>query len=139
MSFPPLDQLIPHRPPMRLVDEIVGELDGVFVCRGRIPAELAVDGAASPVLGLEMAAQAAAVAGALDRGSDEDGAPRIAYLVSIRGARFETAGLPAGQTLTVRVHPLGGVHPLAVYEISVSGESAPEGFLSATIGTFVVS
>ena len=139
MSFPSLDQLIPHRPPMRLINEIIGEVDGAFVCRGRIPAELVVDGAASPLLGLEMGAQAAAVLGALDRSTGEDEAPRIGYLVSIRDAHFEAAELPAEQALTVRVRSLGGFHPLATYEISVSGSSASERYLSATIGTYLVS
>lgn len=124
---------------MRLVEEIVGEVDGVFVCRGRIPAALALDGAASPLLGLEMAAQAAAVLGALDRGTAREEAPRIGYLVSVRGARFETAELPAERSLTVRVRPLGGVHPLATYGVEVSGESPTELLLSATIGTYLVS
>lgn len=132
-----LDQLIPHRPPMRLIDEIVGEVDGFLVCRGRIPAALALDGAASPLLGLEMGAQAAAVLGALDRGAGNDEPPTIGYLVSVRGARFETAELPAERSLTVRVRFVGGVHPLSTYEIRVSERGAAEPCLAATIGTYL--
>ena len=139
MSVPPLDQLIPHRPPMRLVDEVVGEVDGVLTCRGRIPAALAVGGLASPLLGVEMGAQAAAVLGALERRPEEDGAPEIAYLVSIRNASFEAAGLPAERTLMVRVRSLGGVRPLTTYEIRVSEEDGSEPLLAATIGAYLVS
>lgn len=139
MSYPPLDQLIPHRAPMRLIEEIVGERDERFVCRGRIPEELATDGAASPILGVEMGAQAAAVLAALERVGD-DASPRLGYLVSIRAARFESPEIPAGRSLTVRVRSLGGFHPLANYEIEVSdGASDPFSYLTATIGTFVVS
>ncbi len=141
MSFPPLDDLIPHRPPMRLIEEIVGEVDGVFVCRGSIPAELAIDGLASPMLGIEMGAQAAAVMAALDQQATEGDrkAPAIGYLVSIRAARFETPTLPAGSPLTVSVRPLGGMRPLASYEISVTADGSPESYVSATIGTYLTA
>lgn len=122
---------------MRLIDEIIGEVDDAFVCRGRIPRALAVEGAASPLLGLELGAQAAAVLGALDRSPSGDGAPSIGYLVSVRDARFESASLPAESALTVRVRSLGGVSPLANYRIEVSDSSGD--YLSATIGTWIVS
>ena len=138
MSFPPLDDLIPHRPPMRLIEEIVGEVDGVFVCRGAIPTELAFDGFASPMLGIEMGAQAAAVMAALDQQprGDDGQEPAIGYLVSIRAATFETQNLPAEQPMTVSVRSLGGVRPLASYEISITPSGSDESCLSATIGTY---
>lgn len=141
MSFPPLDDLIPHRPPMRLIEEIVGEVDGVFVCRGAIPAELAIDGLASPMLGIEMGAQAAAVMAALDQQATEGSreAPAIGYLISIRAAHFETPILPAGQLLTVSVRSLGGIRPLASYEISVTADGSLESYVSATIGTYLTA
>ncbi len=129
MTHPPIDQLLPHGPPIRFVEEIVGEVDGAFVCRARIPAELGVEGLASPLLGIEMGAQTAAVLAALDRGSDDIG-PRMGYLVSVRNARFETGVLPVDRALTVRARRAGGVHPLATFEVEI------DGYLSATIGTY---
>lgn len=138
MSAPHPESLIPHRAPMRLIEEIVGETEEGFVCRGRIPADLAVDGGASPTLGVEMGAQAAAVHAALERRAEGAEAARVGYLVSIRDARFHGSSLPAERPLTARVRPRGGVHPLATYEIDIlDGDGEP--LVTATIGTFVVS
>lgn len=138
MSVPPLDRLIPHRPPMRLIEEVLGESAEGFVCRGRIPAELSTDGAASPLLGLEMGAQAAAVLAALGREGVAGGEPGLGYLVSIREARFECPELPAERLLTVRVRATGGVLPLTTYEIRIAMDETSAPLLSATIGTFVL-
>lgn len=138
MSFPPLDQLIPHRPPMRFVDEIVGDVDGDFVCHGRIPAAFAVDGRASPLLALELGAQAAAVLAALDRSPGGGAEARRGYLVSIRPAAFELASIPAGERLTVRVRPAGKVHPLAKYAVRVTADGDRKPCLEATIGTYAL-
>lgn len=145
MSYPDLDLLIPHRPPMRFVDEIVGEENGAIVCRGRIPIEFSAGGSASPLLGLELGAQAAAVMGALQRWPATEGtpAPPIGYLVSVRVAEISAPSIPAGQPLTVRVRTAGSVYPLARYEISIyadekaAKEQAP--LISATIGTYLIT
>jgi predicted hotdog family 3-hydroxylacyl-ACP dehydratase len=123
---------------MRFIDEIVGHVDGHFVCHGRIPAAFAVHGEASPLLGLELGAQAAAVLAALDLSSEGDAVPRLGYLVSIRPAAFRVASIPAGERLTVRVRPAGKVHPLAKYAISVAAGGDGEPCLEATIGTYAL-
>ncbi len=135
--WPDVATLIPHRPPMLLVESIVEVIAGGIVCRGRVPADgpFAAGGNASSVLGIELAAQAAAVSAALDR-SDGSG-ERIGYLTSIRGARFEVRSLPAGRPLLATVRPRGGVAPLSMYEIEVRLEEDGSELVSATISTYL--
>jgi len=146
VNYPDLDRLIPHRPPMRLVEQILEERDDEMLCLGRIPVELCGGPAASPLLGLELAAQAAAVMGALRRAGPEGSTaePAIGYLVSVRGLEIAVPALPAGYPLTVRVRGAGSVYPLSRYEVSVYDNAALDlasledaaPALRATIGTY---
>ncbi len=124
---------------MLLVERIVEVFDGGMVCRGRVPAAgpLAARGAASPCLGLELAAQTAAVLEALRR-SDRGGEPRIGYLASIRDARFRVPEVPAGRPLRATVRSRGGVPPLAMYEVVVALEDDGSELVFATLSTFLV-
>lgn len=140
MSGSDLDRLIPHRPPLRLVEEIVGECGGEFICRGRIPLELAADGWTSPLLAVELGAQAAAVLGALERARAEGDAeaPPIGYLVTIRDAQIAAPAIRAGEPLTARVRQAGSVHPLTKYAVSVWGADSASPLVTATIGTYLL-
>ena len=137
MSHPPLDTLIPHRPPARLITGIVGTVDGAFVCRCAIPPEFASNGSSSAIMGIEMGAQAAAVMAALERPPEWAAAPPVGYLVSIRDARFALPELPVGRDLEVRVRAAGGAGPLTTYEIEVIDSWTEESIVSAMISTFV--
>jgi predicted hotdog family 3-hydroxylacyl-ACP dehydratase len=105
-------------------------------CVGRIPVDSAFagGGAAECFVGIELAAQAAAGLEALRRRRHFPAAvPEIGYIVGIREARFELAGIPVGQELRAHVRILGGAPPLATYEVHVScGEIR---YLSAQIST----
>jgi predicted hotdog family 3-hydroxylacyl-ACP dehydratase len=139
MRTPPLPDvaaLLPHAPPARLIHAIAERQGEGLACLGTIPPDspFAEDGRAPAYLGLEMAAQAAAVLEALDR-TDAAPAPQIGYLVGVRDARFHTLHLPVGRPLRVEVRPTGSAPPLAVYEIKVEldGEEVVTGTLSTYI------
>lgn len=137
-DIPSLDDLLPHRPPMRFLHSIVSENVESLSCMATIPAACAlVDGGSVPaVVGLEAAAQAAAVWEALQR-SREGGvaAPRVGYLVALREVAFFTDRIPADQELFVVVKLDVTMPPLSHYEVALYlGEKL---LVSGMIATFL--
>jgi predicted hotdog family 3-hydroxylacyl-ACP dehydratase len=128
-----LPVLLPHAPPARLVRSVLTASAEEIACAAEIPPEhpLVGTGRAPAWLGVEAAAQAAAVLEALAR-REEDRGPRIGYLVGIREARFATHGLPAGRTFRVAARLTGSAPPLSIYEIDAGG-------VTATLSTFMAA
>lgn len=125
---------------MLLVERIVETTDDGMVCLGRIPADgplAAGRDVASSFLGLELAAQTAAVHEALRRDPKAGEQPRIGYLASIRAARFEVPRLPVGQALRATIRAAGSVPPLAMYQVMVHLESDDTHLLTATLSTYL--
>jgi len=94
---PALEDLLPHRPPMLLLDGVDG--DGAFlrVAPGAWYAD--AEGAMPGWFGLEVMAQATA---ACPGAEPEDGTPRSGYLVGTRSYR-SVPSFPAGALLRVKV------------------------------------
>lgn len=145
-SSPAIEELIPHRTPMRLVQEVVERGDGSIRCSGQVPEDnpAAVDGQAPAILALELAAQSAAVLEALQRrdaaaaaGGAPQG-PRIGYLVSLRNACLHQPTLPAGETLHAVVHHAGGAASLARYEVTVTSPDGGTTYAEVVLGTYAL-
>ncbi|HYV86166.1 MAG TPA: hypothetical protein VFB49_09660 [Patescibacteria group bacterium] len=120
---PDLDDLLPHRPPMRFVEAIEAETDGGVVCTVRVPTRCAlVEVDSAPALvALEMAAQSAAVFEALNRFRREGSAgARVGYLVGARNVRFARDRVPAGVTIISAVRLAAIAPPLSTYDFEVS-------------------
>lgn len=134
--YPPVEDLVPHAPPARLVRsvrEVSPEgLTGVAMIPGESP--FVVDGQAPAFLGLEAAAQGAAVLEALER---RGGGPRIGYLVAIRGARLAVPALPADRPLRIVLRLTGSAPPLSIYEVAVLGGGQTE-LLRGSISTYLL-
>jgi 3-hydroxyacyl-[acyl-carrier-protein] dehydratase len=135
-AFPAVGEfpiLLPHAPPARLVHRVLAASALGIVCAAEVPPShpLAVAGRVPALLGIEAAAQAAAVLEALARREGEDPAPRIGYLVGVREARFAAPSLPTGQPLRVSATLQGSAPPLSIYEIKV------EGAVTGTVSTFL--
>ncbi|MEM8934080.1 MAG: 3-hydroxylacyl-ACP dehydratase [Acidobacteriota bacterium] len=128
--------MIPHRPPMLLIERVVEHGDEGIVCEGRVPtpSPLADGDTTTPALGIELAAQAAAVLGALDAGDEPPDSPAIGYLASVRSARFHVASLPAGVPLRAIVRRTGGLAGLTLYEAEVT-TSDGDALVSTSFGT----
>lgn len=138
--YPPVGALVPHAPPARLVhsvQEVSAEgLTGVAMIPGASP--FVVDGQAPAFLGLEAAAQGAAVLEALER---REGGPRIGYLVAIRGARLAVGTLPADRPFRIVLRLTGSAPPLSIYEVAVIGGSGGSGeteLLRGSISTYLL-
>lgn len=133
-----LDNLLPHRPPMRMIEAIEGETDGGVECTARVPGGSAFDsgGTAPALVALEMAAQTAAVFEALRRCRDTGQAsPRVGYLVGARDVEFGRSRVPVGEALRAAVRLSGLALPLSTYafEVARQGEVVASGTLSTWI------
>lgn len=135
-DFPPVEALLPHGPPARLVTGVAAVADGEVVCHAEIPPlhPLAAGGRAPAFLALEAAAQAAAVLEAIGRGPSAG--PRTGYLVGIREARLTTSFLPVGQPFRVSARLEGSAFPLSVYTVR-AGEPGRE-TAAGTLSTFLL-
>jgi predicted hotdog family 3-hydroxylacyl-ACP dehydratase len=124
--------LLPHAPPARLVHGVLEVSAAGIVCAAEVPPShpLAAAGRAPALLGIEAAAQAAAVLEALAR-REEDPGPRIGYLVGVREARFAVPSLPTGRPFRVSASLQGSAPPLSIYEIAVDGA------VTGTVSTFL--
>ena len=124
--------LLPHAPPARLVHGVLEVSAAGIVCAAEVPPShpLAAAGRVPALLGIEAAAQAAAVLEALAR-REEDPGPRIGYLVGVREARFAVPSLPTGRPFRVSARLQGSAPPLSIYEIAVDEA------VTGTVSTFL--
>jgi predicted hotdog family 3-hydroxylacyl-ACP dehydratase len=130
--------LLPHAPPARLVHGVLEVSAAGIVCAAEVPPShpLAAAGRVPALLGIETAAQAAAVLESLAR-REEDPGPRIGYLVGVREARFAVPSLATGRPFRVSARLQGSAPPLSIYEIAV-GEPGRE-TVTGTVSTFLAT
>ena len=137
-DLPPVEALLPHQPPARLVRSVLEVspegLTGVAEIPGASP--FAADGRVPAFVGLEAAAQGAAVLEALER--REAPGPRIGYLVGLRGVRLAVAALPVERPFRFTVRLTGRAAPLSIYEVTVEGAGGAE-LLRGAISTFILA
>jgi 3-hydroxyacyl-[acyl-carrier-protein] dehydratase len=131
-----LDDLLPHRPPMRFVEEVEAELTDGMVCAVRVPAgsPFAAGGSVPALVALEMAAQTAATFESHGRlRADRRRGARVGYLVGAREVRFARARVPDCERFSASVRLSWAAPPLSTYAFDVSrrGEVVAAGLLSA--------
>jgi predicted hotdog family 3-hydroxylacyl-ACP dehydratase len=139
-KFPALDELMPHRPPMRFLATISHASDRGLQGTARIPGECAManKGLASPLAAVEAGAQAAAAWEALHRWrAGEKASPRLGYLVALRHVDFFAASVPADRDLSVAIELESATPPLTHYRIDVRLDGAP--LVRGTIATYLTS
>ena len=120
---PLMEALVPHRPPMRLVERFVDEAEDGATCVARIAEGCGfAQGKAAPAIALlEAAAQTAAAWEALRRSRlASAGAPRIGYLVSARDVVLDRATVPVDTPLQATVRLDAQAPPLTHYAVSVT-------------------
>lgn len=133
----PVASLIPHEPPARLLRDVLDTSDGTLTGLAEIPADspFVADGRAPAFLGLEAAAQGAAVLEALSR--PEAPGPRIGYLVGLRDARFQIPRLSADRPFRVALRLTGSAPPLSIYDAIVEAGPGIE-LARGTLSTYVL-
>ncbi len=137
-SFPDVADLIPHQPPMRLLDAIVecGEshLKATATIEPGCPFWTA-DGVHS-CIGLEYLGQACAAYFALCAPESADTEPRPGMLIASRNYRSERAYFPAHSTLAIDISPSSKITPTGLVKFTgtlsdlVTAESFANGDLS---------
>jgi predicted hotdog family 3-hydroxylacyl-ACP dehydratase len=132
---------LPHAPPARLVRRVIEAAAGEIVCGAEVPAShpLAAEGRFPAFLGIEAAAQAAAVLQAIEAigRREEAPQPRVGYLVGVREARFAAATLPCGRPFRVTARLQGSAPPLSIYAITAGGAGDAGGAVTGTLSTFL--
>lgn len=139
-AVPSLDELLPHRPPMRFVTSVLGETANGIDCSACIPAAcgLVHAGDASVLAGVEAAAQAAATWEAVRRWRETNSAaPRVGYLVALRDVVFFAEQIPPDRDFVARVRLDAAAPPLTHYRFEVALEGAP--LASGMIATFLAA
>lgn len=104
MTFPALTELLPHRPPMLLLDRVVAFDEESAACEVEIreSSTFFEPGGVPAWVALEYCAQTiAAYAGLKTRASG--GEPKIGLLVAARELKLHTTLFAAGDTLLIRV------------------------------------
>jgi 3-hydroxyacyl-[acyl-carrier-protein] dehydratase len=135
-SASPVASLVPHAPPARLIRDILAASATELTGLAEIPAgsPFVAGGRAPSFLGLEAAAQGAAILEALSR-RDAPGA-RIGYLVGLRNVRCRVPWLPVESPFLVTLRLSGSASSLSIYEVT-GGQQG--GLFQGTISTFVPS
>ena len=126
-AYPSIDDLVPHRRSMRLLDEVV-EFDGdskTIVCGSLVRSSpMARGDCVRAVVALEYMAQAAAACtGMLDRGSDAPGAAR-GFLVGVPSMTLETESFAMGEALRVSATRLSAAGDTASFQCTVARRGA---------------
>lgn len=120
MSFPAIEQLLPHRPPMLWIDSVVAQAGDDVHCRLTVRDShvFVVDGKVDPVVSVEWMAQTVgALVGLFDRARAEE--PRPGYLIAVPEAQFMVDSFRVGDVLELRAHKAWGDETLASFEAQV--------------------
>lgn len=100
-----IDSLIPHRRPLRLIDEVLSAADNCAETAAVVTADWPTvsSGAAHVLVLIELVAQTAAVIGGLQAAAEPSGGrPHKGFLVGIRQADFTVDRLPVGTRIVTR-------------------------------------
>ena len=139
-ELPPVTEVLPHRPPVLLLDRVLSHDTEETVARVTIAADQwlrRADGSAPPWLALEYMAQCVAAHEGLLARDEGRPLPR-GYLMGAHGLRLHAAGFAAGEQLEVRASRFRGRPGLGVlsHVCSISsqeGELLAEGRLSVAL------
>ena len=137
--YPPIVELVPHRPPMLLLDRVLS-YDGErvvcetvlgagspFVEQGRVPA----------VVGIEYMAQAIAAGAGLSARDKGDGTTRMGFLLGCRDLTIAVDNFQVGDRLTVEARRTWGEKELGSFACKVcrGDEVLVEGALTVYQGS----
>jgi len=119
-----LEQLLPHRSPMRWIDELVGFTDSTAQATVCFAADhfAVTDGAVLETALAECVAQTVAAAeGARARAGGKSGQPAGGMLAAVSGFRVVSRP-PCGQTLHIEVRELKRFGPMLLVSGTVTGD-----------------
>jgi predicted hotdog family 3-hydroxylacyl-ACP dehydratase len=119
-GYPPIGELLPHRPPMLWIDEVVAQAGDDVHCRLTVRDEhvFVHGGEVDPVVSVEWMAQTVgALVGMFDRKQSQS--PRPGYLIAIPEAQFFVPTFAVGDVLEVHARRSWGDATLASFEAHI--------------------
>ena len=135
--MPDIEDLIPHRPPMRLLDELLEHDAQATVCRLRItPTSSFLHGGRVPaLLAVEYTAECIAAHSTLASSAGVPHQPRIGYLIGIRRFELHRSFFALGDELLVTATHVWGTDEGAVFrgEVRAGGAVAADGDLTVAL------
>lgn len=134
MKGPDLQALMPHRPPMLLLDELVSFDDESALCAVTVrPDSIFAEGGRVPAwLALEYCAQCVAVfAGLRARATGEP--PRLGLLVAARDLTLETDWFDSGDVLQVGARLIYGESRIGRFDCEVRRAGIPVATASLSV------
>jgi len=120
-QYPPIVELVPHRPPMLLLDRVLSydgervvcetvlEAGSPFVDQGRVPA----------VVGIEYMAQAIAAGAGLSARDKGEAAARMGFLLGCRDLAITVDSFRVGDRLTVEARRTWGEKEIGSFACKV--------------------
>jgi len=122
-AFRPIEDYLPHRPPMLLIDELVEVSDIRAVVRATIKPDcvFARDGIVHPAAMIEFMAQCCAIVSAA-RPSGKG--PRLGFIISCREVDLLVDSFAVGDKLELTADKIHGQEPLAVFGCTVVRDGA---------------
>lgn len=133
MTYPRIEELVPHRSPMCLLDEVVDKTESSITCKLilRPDSTFVRQGRVRAAVTIEYMAQCVAAYAGYEQ-YDKGEKPRVGYLVSVREAVFEEDFLYVGDELLVRAESSWETDRSAVFECEV--HKAGRAIVRATLG-----
>lgn len=120
MKYPALSEILPHRPPMLWLDEVISHDEHRARCRLTVRTDhpFVRNGELDALVGIEWMAQAvAALVGLRDLAVGEH--PRTGYLIAIPEATFDIQTFVVGDVLEVEARRVWGDDQLASFTCEV--------------------
>jgi predicted hotdog family 3-hydroxylacyl-ACP dehydratase len=121
VSYMPIEQLLPHEPPMLWLDRVLFREGDQIRCSLEIRPEhvFVDDGVVEPVVSIEWMAQTVgALVGIFDRGNDLDIRP--GYLIAVPEATFDVEAFSVGDQLVIEAKRVWGDDEIASFECAVA-------------------
>ena len=138
MRFPPLIELVPHRPPMLLIDEVADYHDRKIVCSTTVRADMPFvhEGSVSSVLAIELFAQTAAALIGLRMRERPGPQQTSGALLGTRELELIAPSLEVGDALTIECEELFTMDAAAQVQCALSrrGEIVARGTINVYAG-----
>ncbi len=118
--YPPLEQLLPHRTPMILLDRVEQDAEGCITCGVvlRHDSSFVENGSVPAVVATEYMAQCVATYAGL-KAVRRGGEVRVGYIIGARLVEFEVEAFEVGEELSVKARRIWGDDILGRFECSV--------------------
>lgn len=140
-SLPPIDALLPQRPPMRLVDRVASFSGEEVRTESRVRADwpFAVEGVIDSATCLEVMTQTAAAYVALAERATPSERAGIPMLVRVQSLRLHAERITVGELLETSARLCEGDSMLGRFEATVWAAGQPRAEASFTVGRFAAA